>query len=141
MPAVGVNATWGQQEWAQFVLDHLSAQSVLLRTGARLVPVRGRVAHIPRVLSDGTATWTAEGDEIGSSPPPGDTPDPAPTKLANVVSLSNESIEDAPVNELDGVGNALPRSVATAIDARAFGNPAATAIEPAGLRSLAIPPA
>src|SRR3954454_24096266 len=117
---LGVNATWGAEDWAKFVLDHLSTQSVLLRAGARLIPVRGRVAHIPRVLSDGTATWTAEGGEIDSAAPDGDTLDLGPQKLANVVSLSNESIEDAPVNELDAVGNALTRSVATAIDAKAF---------------------
>src|SRR3954463_14164828 len=100
---LGVNATWGREDWAAFVLDHLGTQSVLLRAGARLIPVRGRVAHIPRVLSDGTATGVAEGEEIDSSPPDGDTLDLTPKKVANVVSLSNESIEDAPVSELDAV--------------------------------------
>lgn len=112
----------------------------MLRAGARLVPVGGRIAHIPRTLTDGEATWTAEGEEIESNAPTGDQLILTPKKLANVVSLSRESIEDAPVNELDAVGNALTRSVATAIDVRAFSDSAATATEPAGLWSLAIPP-
>ncbi len=139
MPALGLNATHGQDDWAAFVLNNLAAASVLLRAGARLVPVRGRVVHIPRVLTDGTATWTAEGAEIASSAPTGDQLVLTPKKLANVVSLSRESVEDAPVDELDAVGNALTRSIATAIDSRAFGAAVATATEPAGLRSYAIP--
>lgn len=139
MPALGVNATHGADAWAAFVLDHLSTESVLLRAGARLIPIGGRIAHVPRVLTDGTATWTAEGAEITSSAPTGDQLVLTPKKLANVVSLSRESVEDAPVSELDAVGVALTRSVATAIDARGFGTAAATALEPAGLRSYAIP--
>ena len=137
MPALGVNASWGAREWAAYVLDHLSTQSVLLRAGARVVPVTGRVAHIPRVLTDGTATWTAEGAEIASSAPTGDTLDLSPKALKNVVSLSAESVEDSPVGELDAVGLALTRSIATAIDVKAFSADAATALAPAGLRSTA----
>lgn len=133
MPALGLNATWGAEDWASFVLQHLSTQSVLLRAGARFVPVAGRVAHIPRTLTDGTATWTAEGVEISSSAPTGDELLLTPKKLANVVTLSNESVADAPVPELDAVGIALTRSVATAIDVRAFSASAVTAIAPAGL--------
>jgi HK97 family phage major capsid protein len=137
MPALGLTATWGAQDWASYVLEHLSAQSVLLRAGARVVPVGGRIAHIPRVLTDGTATWTAEGTEIDSSAPTGDTLDLTPKKLANVVSLSRESVEDSPIGELDAVGIALTRSIATAIDVKAFSADAATALAPAGLRSVA----
>lgn len=139
MAVLGVNATWGREDWANYVLEHLTTASVLLRAGARLVPVRGRIAHIPRTLTDGTATWTAEGAEIASNAPTGDQLVLTPKKLANVVSLSRESIEDAPVSELDAIGNALARSVAQAIDARGFGALAATATEPAGLRNYAIP--
>lgn len=139
MPNLGLNATWGREQWATYVLDHLAVESVLLRAGARLIPVTGRIAHIPRVLTDGTATWTAEGAEIASSAPTGDQLTLQPKKVANVVSLSRESVEDAPANELDAVGSALTRSVATAIDVQAFSTSAATATTPAGLRSYAIP--
>lgn len=139
MPAVGLNATWGAEEWANYVLQHLSTESVLMRSGARRIRVRGRKAHIPRVLTDGNVSWVAELAEIPSSAPTGDELVLEPKKIANVVSLSNESIYDAPVDELDAVGNALTRAIATAIDARAFSASAATATEPAGLRSMALP--
>ena len=62
-----------------------------------------------------------------------------PRKIGNVVTLSNESIEDASVNELDSVGAAMVRGVATKVDARAFSTSAATAIAPAGLLSGTLP--
>ena len=133
MPALGLNSTWGADEWAAYVLERLSTQSSLLRAGARLIPVVGRTASIPRVLTDGQATWTAEGAEITSNAPTGDVIQLVPKKLGNVVTLTSESLEDAPVSELDAVGDALTRSVATAIDARAFSNTAASATAPAGL--------
>jgi HK97 family phage major capsid protein len=137
MPNLGINATWGQQQWAQFVLDHLRVESVLLRAGARFLPIGGRVAHVPRTLTDGVASWVPEGTEIPSSAPTGDELVLTPRKLANVVSLSRESIADAPVSELDAVGVALTRSVATSLDVKAFSTDAATADAPGGLRSVA----
>ena len=139
MPNVGLNATWGREEWATYVLAHLAAESVLLRSGARRITVRGRSAHVPRVLSDGTVSWVAELAEIPSSAPVGDELVLEPKKIANVVTLSNESIVDAPVDELNAVGDALTRAIATGIDARAFSASAATATEPSGIRSLALP--
>ena len=127
MPNLGINTTWGREEWAAYVLEHLAVESVLLRAGVRALPIAGRVAHLPRTLTDGAATWTAEGEEIASGAPTGDQLVLTPKKLANVVSLSSEAIADAPVNELDAVGSALTRSVATSIDTRAFGTAAATA--------------
>lgn len=137
MPALGINSTWGQQEWASYVLQHLQVESVLLRAGARFLPVGGRVAHVPRTLTDGQASWVPEGTEIPSNAPTGDELVLTPKKLANVVSLSAESIADAPVSELDMVGSALTRSVATSLDVKAFSTDAATADAPAGLRSVA----
>jgi HK97 family phage major capsid protein len=139
VPAIGLSTTWGAEEWAAYVLEHLAHQSVLLQAGVRFLPLTGRVTHIPRNLLDGTAVWVAEGDEIPSSAPTGDELVLTPRKIANVVNLSNESISDAPVSELDAVGDALTRSVATALDVKAFSADVATAIAPAGLLASAIP--
>lgn len=135
MPAgpLGVAATWPTTDWAAFVLDHLREQSVLMQAGARVVPVTGSTRHLPRLVSDGTAVWVAEATDIPSSAPTADDVVLTPRKLANVVNLSTESIEDSPVGELDAVGNAMTAAVATAIDARALSAAAATAVAPAGL--------
>jgi len=93
----------------------------------------GKSMVVPRLLDDGSASWVDELEEIPSDALDADTITLTARKLANVVSLSNESIADAPVSELDAVGDALARSVAVAIDSRLFSTAVATAIAPAGL--------
>lgn len=139
MPNLGLNAAHGQTSWSAFVLAHLSAQSVLLRSGARRINVVGAQAHVPRVLTDGTATFVAELAQIPSSAPTGDDLVLVPKKIANCVTLSNESIGDSPIDELDGVGSALVQAVAAALDSRAFSVNAATAVAFAGLLSNTLP--
>ncbi len=137
--AIGLNATHSAESWANFVIDHLSVESVLLRAGARRITVQGDVAHVPKLTSDGTASWTAELADIASSAPQGEEAILAPKKIANVVSLSSESLADSPTSELDLVGTALTRAIAVAIDARAFSASVATAVAPAGFLSLTLP--
>jgi hypothetical protein len=55
VPALGITATWGQAEWAAYVLGHLVEESALARAGARVIPVNGKSISIPRSLTDGTA--------------------------------------------------------------------------------------
>lgn len=55
------------------------------------------------------------------------------------MTLSRESISDAPVDQLDQVGPALTRAVAAGLDAKAFSVAVVTATAPAGLRSMALP--
>jgi HK97 family phage major capsid protein len=133
MPALGTTAVWGEVEWGRFVFERLREESALARAGARVIPVRGRAITVPRLLADGVATWTAELAEINSDGPTGDTLTLTPKKAANVVTLSNESIRDAPVSELDEVGAAMARSVARRVDLTALSTDAATATSPPGL--------
>jgi HK97 family phage major capsid protein len=139
MPSPGLTSTWGAEQWAAYVLDHLSAASVLLASGARRIDVQGKEAHVPRLLDDGTVVWVAEGQDIPSDAPDADTLLLSPKKLANVVSLSNESIGDASVSVLNAVGDAMTRAVGTAVDAKAFSSDAGTATSPPGLLQAGIP--
>jgi HK97 family phage major capsid protein len=133
VPALGTTAVWGEVQWANFVFERLREESALAKAGARVIPVRGRAITVPRLLADGIATWTAELAQINSDSPTGDTITLTPKKAANVVNLSNESVRDAPVSELDAVGASLARSVARRIDLTAFSTDAATATSPPGL--------
>src|SRR5262245_17720494 len=137
MASLAVTATWGFEEWASYVVEHLSTESVLLNSGARHVPIDGKKAHLPRINSDGAATWTAENAEIASSAPDADEVALTPMKLANTLSVSNESVADSTVDNLNRIGDAMTRSVAVALDTAAFDANVATAIRPAGLRSTA----
>jgi hypothetical protein len=89
----------------EYVLDHLATESVLLRSGARRIPITGRVAHVPRVLTDGDVAWVAEGQQIPSSARRATTWSLTPRKVANVVSVTSEAIADANADTLDAVGN------------------------------------
>jgi Phage capsid family len=133
MASVGRTVSWRATEWANYVLQHLSAESVLLRSGARRIDIAGTQARVPRLLDDGTVSWVAEGTEIPSDAPEADSLLLVPKKAANVVSLSNESIADASVSVLNSVGDALTRAIAKEVDARAFSTQARTATAPAGL--------
>ena len=137
MPAPTTTSVWGSEQWAAYVLDHLATESVLLASGARRIDVEGKQAHVPRLNTDGTASSTAENAEIMSSAPDADEILLSPRKLANVLTVSNESIEDSSVDNLNRIGDAMTRSVATALDTAVFDAVVASAIRPAGLRSAA----
>jgi HK97 family phage major capsid protein len=139
MPSPGTAATWGHEQWVDYILQHLALESVLLRSGARRIDVTGTKAHVPRLLTDGTASWTAEAAAITSSAPTADTIVLTPKKLANVLTISNESIEDTDVSVLNAVGDAMTRSLAVAMDAKALSADVATAVAPAGIRTITLP--
>src|SRR5687767_2369658 len=137
MPSPGVAATWGADDYAAFVLEHLATESVVAASGVRPIPISGKQAFVPRLNNDGDAEWTAEGAEINSNAPDADTIQLIPKALKNVVSLSNESIGDTPVAVLDRIGTALTRAVASRLDRTLFDATVASAVRPAGLRSTA----
>ena len=48
----------------QYVLEHLSAQSVVLASGATRITTASKVIHVPRLTSDGSAGWFSELEEL-----------------------------------------------------------------------------
>jgi len=129
----GPNSPWSAQQYAAFVLQNIEVQAALLRSGATLIPITGKSAHVPRLLSSGGASWVGELEPIPSSAPDADTVVLTPKKLANLVSLSNEAISDSNVSVLNGVGVAMTRASARAMDTQAFSALPETAVSPAGL--------
>ena len=137
MSDLGINATWGQTDWSPILIEALSHESAVTAGGVRLIPIKGRNAFLPRILVDPDADWVAELAELPSDAGDADTIELVPKKIGNVIALSTESIEDAPVDELDAVARSLVRGVASKVDARFFSNSAATAVAPAGLLNVA----
>jgi HK97 family phage major capsid protein len=107
------------EEWSQFVLDHLSAESVVLASGATEVRTAAQTIHVPRVTGDGGVGWYAELEPIGAGDPTGDELVLTPKKCAALTTLSNEAVEDSNPDVLDAVGNSMVRAVALEAD-RAF---------------------
>src|SRR3954453_8465422 len=99
-----LGAAFRPEEWANCVLDHLSAQSVVLASGATEIRTGSKLVHIPRVLTDGTAAWYGELDPIGPGDPTGDDLQLTPQKVAALCTLSNESVSDSNPDVLNAVG-------------------------------------
>jgi HK97 family phage major capsid protein len=139
MASPGLTTTWGQEAWSDTLIEALSAESAVLRAGATRVIAPGRVIHVPRLLVDPAADWVAELTNLPSDAGNADTVVLTPKKVANLIELSRESVEDASINELDAVGRSMVRGVAKKVDERFFSNSAATATAPAGIRNYTLP--
>lgn len=116
----GLGAAVTPEQWAAFVLDHLSHQSVVLMSGATRIDTFAKQIHVPRVTDDGTTGWYAELEDISNDAPDGDDLVLTPKKIASLVRLSNESVGDSDPAILDTTGTAMLRKVALDADAAMF---------------------
>jgi HK97 family phage major capsid protein len=139
MASPGLSTTFGREDWSTTLIEALILQSALLRAGASRINTDARVVHAPRLKVHPVAQWVAELSAIPSDSGDADTLVLVPRKVANVLNLSTESIEDASIDELDAVGQAMVKGVAVQVDAAAFSSNAATSTVPAGLLSYTLP--
>jgi HK97 family phage major capsid protein len=116
LPPGGLGSAITPEQWASYVLEHLSAQSVVLASGATRIVTAQRQVHVPRVLSDGAASWYGELEEIDENGPTGDELVLTPKKVAELVKLSSEVVDDSSPSVLDTVGTAMTRAVALTAD-------------------------
>jgi HK97 family phage major capsid protein len=118
--AAGLGQAITPEQWAGFVLDHLSHQSVLFASGARRIDTDAKQVHVPRLTSDGTVAWLDELEEIANDAPSGDDLVLTPKKVGALAVLSNESVDDSDPAVLDAVGAAMLRKIALALDLAVF---------------------
>lgn len=135
----GLSTVWGAENWSETLISALQLQSAVLQANTSRVVTDSRVVHIPRLKVYPAASWVAELEEIPSDSGDADTLALVPRKCANVLTLSTEAIEDAPISELDAVGQAMVRGVARQVDEAFFSANAETATVPAGVLSYALP--
>lgn len=112
----GAPASFSPSEYASFFIDKLSAQSVALRAGIRVIRTTRDSLVIPRWTDDTTAGWTAEGDAIVSVDAGADSITATVRKLAALQAVSNEAISDSNPSLLDAVSAGLVRSVGLTFD-------------------------
>lgn len=112
----GAPASFSPSEYASFFIDKLSAQSVALRAGIRVIRTTRDSLVIPRWTDDTTAGWTAEGDAIVSVDAGADSITTQVRKLAALQAVSNEAISDSNPSLLDAVSAGLVRSVGLTFD-------------------------
>ncbi len=116
----GLGQAMTPAQWANFVLEHLSNESVIFASGARRIDTDSKTIHVPRVTSDGTVVWLDELEEITTDRPEGDDLVLTPKKVGALAILSNESVDDSSPAVLDTTGQAMLRAIALAIDRAVF---------------------
>jgi HK97 family phage major capsid protein len=132
-----LGAGFTPEAWAAYVLDNLSAASVLLASGATEVRTQNKQIHVPRFTGNGTVGWYGELDPITEGAPPGDELVLTPKKAAALVTLSNEVVTDSSPSVLNAVGNKMVKSVALEADRAMFAGTGGD--QPTGLLNLAPP--
>jgi HK97 family phage major capsid protein len=108
------------EQWAAYVLDHLSAASVLLASGATEIRTDSRLVHVPRITADGAADWYDELEPIDEDGPAGDDLELTPKKVATLCRFSNEAVADSSPKVLDVAGQSMVRAVALEADRAMF---------------------
>ncbi|MGH4020338.1 MAG: phage major capsid protein [Pseudonocardiaceae bacterium] len=129
-------AAFTPEEAAAWFLTHLTPQSVGLASGFRQIQTHADTLSIPRLQTDATANWTAEGAEITPSDPTADTLTAVPRKLAALSYVSNEVLDDSNPEIGDMIGESLARSMSLKLDLGFFEG-TGTAPEIRGLKNTA----
>lgn len=97
----GLGAAVTPEEWATYVLAHLSASSVALASGATEIRTSAKQIHVPRITGAGSVDWYAELEPIVPSGPDGDELVLTPRTVAALTRISNEAISDSDPRVLD----------------------------------------
>lgn len=117
------------------VIRPVAAASVAMQV-ATLINTGATTTRIPRVLTDPSASWVAEGAEIGASDPTLDDVEITPAKLAGLTVITNEAAADTSPAAASLVGEGLARDIAKKVDIAFFGSKGASTVQPAGLEDL-----
>ncbi|WP_454115472.1 phage major capsid protein [Microbacterium lacticum] len=113
-------------------------ESVAIQTST-LVPTEATRTHIPLVTGDPSASWVAEGDEIGATDPTIDDIIATPAKIAGLTIVTNELAADTTPAAANIIGDGLSRDIAKKIDLAYFGRRGASVVQPNGLEDLVSP--
>lgn len=113
-------------ELSAFLFDRLRASSVALASGIRVVPTERESIEWPKITADVDPAWYAETDTITPGDPAFATITATPRKLAHLVELSNEVIDDSEPAIVDVLNGHLATVLGLKLDLAIFeGNQAA----------------
>ncbi len=137
--AGGIGQALAPEEWARWILEHISAASVVIASGATVVRTTNRVVHIPRITGDGNTGWYAELAPIGPGDPVGDELVLRPYKCAALSTVSNEAVNDSDPSALDAIGSSMLRAIGLAVDRAYFVGTGPSNDQPQGILTQALP--
>jgi HK97 family phage major capsid protein len=107
-------------EWSSNFFDKLSAESVAIKSGIRVIRTMRDVLHVPRIDSDPAANWTAEAAPITPSDPAYTDITATPRKLAALTVVSNELIADSNPDVIALLEKQMTRALALKLDLGVF---------------------
>lgn len=117
------------------LLDGIRADSLVIRSGVRVITTNNASLAVPRLSALPTAVWAAEGASLLTNDPVLAEGVTTPSKVGGVIVVSRELAEDSTPDAVDLVGRALSESLSRAIDSAFFVGTGVGAI-PAGLGTV-----
>jgi HK97 family phage major capsid protein len=117
----------------ELIVLPLLSQAVAAQVGT-VTQISSHTLRVPRVTTDPTAAWCAEGAELNVSDAVLDEVNITPAKLAGLVVISNELANDSSPAALGVVGDGLVRDLGRKMDQAMFGNTVSNG--PNGLLSI-----
>lgn len=118
------------------IWDRLRAESVGLRSGFSIIETQRDEVHIPKIDTDASSAWVAEGAQIAASDPGIAEVVANPRKLAALVAVTNEIVADSSPSVLRVVTDNLLKSLAAKLDL-GFYEGSGAAPEIRGLKNVA----
>jgi HK97 family phage major capsid protein/HK97 family phage prohead protease len=103
-------------ELATYIFDKMRPSSVMLAAGIRVMTTDRERILWPRTITDVNPDWADEAVEIPDGDPGWDQLEVIPSKLAHRTILSNESIDDAPIDLLGWVESHIMKLLALKLD-------------------------
>lgn len=120
---------------AAFLIDAARAATVVIRLGARTVPMGSRTLSVPRLDADPTPQWLAEGATVTASDPTLSSLLLTSQRLDCRTNATIEALEDSnPVALGETLANSIAKAFALKVDAAALRG-SGVAPEPAGIRN------
>lgn len=110
-----VRPIWSAEETWSLLVEPALEISVAAQV-MRTVRMSGPTIRVPRVVSDPTAEWVAEGAEIPLGDPTFAEVEMTPSKLALISSVTIEAARDTTPAATQEIGRSLARALATALD-------------------------
>ena len=107
-------------EYSAAFFDRLAAESVMLRAGAQIIRTNRDVLKVPRIDSDPSAAFVAEGGTISPGDPGYTEISATPVKIATLTVMSNELIADSNPSVVKMLEMQTARALALKFDHSAF---------------------
>jgi HK97 family phage major capsid protein len=92
----------------------------MFRQHARVMPMTRETLTIPRVVSEGAATWVGENTDLTEADDVYNNVDLVAKKLGRITRIANELLEDAAISVADLVAQSMAQKFAEAEDDAAF---------------------